>query len=300
MKTESVVCFGETLWDILPGEKIAGGAPMNVAIRLAAWGHSVQLISRVGHDEDGDRLLELLQQQHVDISLIQKDLEYPSGKVLVTLNQSGNASYEIVQPSAWDAIEATDRNLKAVAASKAFVFGSLAARSEVSAATLLQLCEAASKRVFDVNLRKPFVDIVLIKSLIQISQIIKLNDEELIELMPLLGYSKIKNTENDLQTAMNWLRLFSGAETICVTRGAEGALLLHKQMNYVHPGYTVTVKDTIGSGDSFLATLLAGLLNNIPPDEILANACAVGALVATHKGANPSISEADIIAIKKA
>ncbi len=300
MKTESVVCFGETLWDILPGEKVAGGAPMNVAIRLAAWGHSVQLISRVGHDEDGNRLLELLQQQHVDISLIQKDREYPSGKVLVTLNQSGNASYEIVQPSAWDAIEVTDRNQKAVAASKAFVFGSLVARSEVSAATLLQLCKSASKRVFDVNLRKPFVDIVLIKSLIQISQIIKLNDEELIELMPLLGYSKINNTENELQTAMNWLRLFSGAETICVTRGAQGALLLHKQMNYAHPGYTVTVKDTIGSGDSFLAILLSGLLSNIPPDETLANACAVGALVATHKGANPSISEADIIAIKKA
>ena len=299
MNSQAIVCFGETLWDILPDGKVAGGAPMNVAIRLAAWEHPVQLISRTGIDEDGNRILEILQEQNVDISLIQQDLVHPTGKVLVTLNEAGNASYEIVQPSAWDAIVLTEENKKAVAAAKAFVFGSLAARNNTSANTLLQLCEAASYRVFDVNLRKTFIDITLIKNLMKRSQFIKLNDEELIWLTEQISGNKIENRIADLQHTMQWLQSFTGAETICVTRGAQGALLMHQHKNYEHPGFMVTVKDTIGSGDSFLATLLSGLLNDLDPHEALENACAVGALVATHKGANPRITEADILAIKK-
>lgn len=57
-----------------------------------------------------------------------------------------------------------------------------------------------------------------------------------------------------------------------------------------HSGYRVKVADTVGSGDSFLAGLTYKLLNNASPQEALAFACALGALVASHHGATPEIS----------
>jgi fructokinase len=56
----------------------------------------------------------------------------------------------------------------------------------------------------------------------------------------------------------------------------------------------VTVKDTIGSGDSFLASFLKKWLYLSHPEECLSYACAVGALVATHQGATPKIQESEI------
>jgi fructokinase len=54
------------------------------------------------------------------------------------------------------------------------------------------------------------------------------------------------------------------------------------------------VVDTVGAGDSFLASLIVKLLRGKSPQKSLNYACAVGALVARHEGANPKISEKEI------
>ena len=51
--TRKIVCFGETLWDIFPNGKRIGGAPLNVALRLHSLGNKVNIISRIGNDQDG-------------------------------------------------------------------------------------------------------------------------------------------------------------------------------------------------------------------------------------------------------
>ena len=61
----------------------------------------------------------------------------------------------------------------------------------------------------------------------------------------------------------------------------------------------VKVADTVGSGDSFLATLIDALLKGKTPQIAIDTACAVGALVAKNKGANPMISEIEIDAINE-
>ncbi len=62
-------------------------------------------------------------------------------------------------------------------------------------------------------------------------------------------------------------------------------------------GYQVEVVDTVGSGDSFLATLIDALLKDEDPQLAIDKSCAVGALVAKNKGANPMISKLEIDAI---
>ena len=51
------------------------------------------------------------------------------------------------------------------------------------------------------------------------------------------------------------------------------------------------VKDTVGAGDSFLASLINKLLKEATPQEAIDFACAVGALVASREGANPEITD---------
>ena len=61
-------------------------------------------------------------------------------------------------------------------------------------------------------------------------------------------------------------------KSICVTRGSKGALLYQDGKFISQPGFPIKVKDTVGAGDSFLATLLEGVLNKKPAEEALKSA----------------------------
>ena len=282
--TKKVVCFGEVLWDVLPTGKVAGGAPMNVSIRLQSLGISTQIISRVGNDVLGKELELFLQKQQVSTSLVQTDHNLATGEVLVQLDDKGSATYDIVYPSAWDKIGLNCYNKQAVRDCDAFVFGSLACRDEVSSTTLLSLLELAPYKVFDVNLRPPFYSIPYIKEMMQLADFIKMNEEELLEIAQALG-----SASNMIESNIIYLSRMTNTATFCVTRGRDGAILYHDRQFYTHPGFLVQVEDTIGSGDSFLAALLSRFLTTTDLFEAVRFACAVGALVATHKGANPEL-----------
>jgi fructokinase len=63
---------------------------------------------------------------------------------------------------------------------------------------------------------------------------------------------------------------------------------------YYNNGYTVKVADTVGAGDSFLAALITKLTNHTEPQFSLDFASAVGAIVASKRGANPKIEKSEI------
>ena len=283
------VCFGEVLWDVLPTERVAGGAPMNVAIRLQSLGIDSAIISRIGNDIAGQLLIDIIQQKQVNTSLIQTDFALPTGEVLVHLDETGTASYNIINPSAWDMIEYNDVNCKAVAAADVFVFGSLSCRNEVSKNTLFRLLDHAAFKVFDVNLRAPFYSMELIEMLMNRADFIKLNDEELMIVAAAIGA-----TFTNIEASIQFIAAKTNTEAICVTKGKDGAVLYINQNFYYHSGFKVTVADTIGAGDSFLAALLSKLLQSVPHDELLPFACAVVSMVASKQGANPQITTDEV------
>jgi fructokinase len=287
--SKKVVCFGEVLWDVLPTEKKAGGAPMNVAIRLQSLNIPSQIISRVGKDSLGKELLGIIQNKKTDISFIQQDNNFPTGEVLVTLNEFGNAAYDIVYPSAWDNIELSEENIAAVKNADAFVFGSLACRSKVSQNTLLNLLGFARYKIFDVNIRSPFYSVAFIHELMQQTDFIKLNDEELLKISEDLG-----SEFSDIEENIRFISQETSTNGICVTKGENGAVLFMNNQFYKHNGFQVKVADTIGAGDSFLAALISKILYSDDYEEAIRFACATGAIVASHKGANPDISVDEI------
>ncbi|HEX9151918.1 MAG TPA: PfkB family carbohydrate kinase, partial [Flavobacterium sp.] len=88
-KEISVVCFGEVLYDVFPTHKKIGGAPLNVALRLASLGVKAQIISRVGNDKTGKELLEFIKENGVSTNTIQIDNSFSTGEVLVQLDKKG-------------------------------------------------------------------------------------------------------------------------------------------------------------------------------------------------------------------
>ena len=289
MSTNTVICYGEVLWDVFPTHRKIGGAPLNVALRLQSLGIATTMVSSVGNDDSGKQIVEFINQRGVDSSFVQVDDRLATGTVDVTLSEQGNASYQIVQPVAWDAIQLTASLKEEVQKSKAFVYGSLAARSETSRNTLLELLKYATYKVFDVNLRAPHYSISDVTNFMRQADLIKLNDEELDLLC-----DEWKSPHDTLEEKVRFIAEQTNAYQLCVTLGGDGALFYDKGTFHRHSGYVVDVVDTVGAGDSFLATLIAKLLSGQPPAKALNYACAMGALVASREGANPVITESEL------
>lgn len=282
-------CFGEILWDVFPTHKKIGGAPLNVAIRLASMGNEVGIISRVGKGKKGKQLIQFLNENAVATLAVQIDEQYKTGKVKVTLDEKGSASYDIMQPRAWDNIQLTDAAITLVKEADIFIYGSLASRNEVTANTLNELLKFANYKIFDVNLRQPHYTAAVLENLLVQADFIKFNDDEIYEVATLLG-----STDHSFDHNILFIAEKTKAKCICVTRGGQGAVLYIDSTFYYNSGYHVEVVDTVGAGDSFLATITSKLMNNDDPQEAIDHACAIGALVASREGANPVITAEDI------
>ncbi|MFI3222107.1 MAG: carbohydrate kinase [Methylococcaceae bacterium] len=286
---KTVICFGEVLFDVFPHYRQIGGAPLNVALRLAALGLEAQIISKIGTDALGKEILSFIQSNHVSTETIQIDDTLATGEVLIGLDEKGSASYTINYPVAWDNIEVTAAVTNALKNADALVFGSLACRDERSYNSLQTLLKIAPYKIFDVNLRALYYSQALLINLMQQSDFIKFNDDELYEIT---GY--LNSPFKSLEEHILFIAEHTHAKSICVTKGSQGAVLYYNQQLYFNNGYKINVVDTVGAGDSFLAGLLSQLLVNIEPQKALDFACALGALVASHEGANPKISNTSI------
>lgn len=284
-----ITCFGEVLWDVFPTHRKIGGAPLNVANRLQALGNDVTMVSAIGQGKNGAEILNYIKGVGIDAGCVQVHNEYKTGKVKVMLNDKGSASYDIKYPRAWDKIRLTEVNKKAVKNSDAFVFGSLAARDDSSRNTLYKLIELAKYKIFDLNLRPPYYTKAVLVHLMEKADFIKFNDDELYEVSKMLG-SKYMSLEQNIR----FIASKTNTKHICVTKGHHGAVLLYDDKLYYNSGYLIKVVDTVGAGDSFLASLISQLLNRVNPQEAIDFACAVGALVAQSEGANPTISRKEI------
>ncbi len=287
--TKKIICFGEVLFDVFPTHRKIGGAPLNVALRMASLGINAQIISRVGNDEIGKELLHFIKENGVATDTIQVDENLSTGEVIVQLNDKGSASYTINYPVAWDKIEVTSVAKNAIANADAMVFGSLVCRDLVSHQTLLDLMNLAKYKIFDVNLRAPFYTKELLIELMNKADFIKFNDDELYEISEYMN-----SPYNSLEQNIHFIAEQTNTKHICVTKGSHGAVLYYNDTMYYNSGYKIEVADTVGAGDSFLAGLLTQLLTGNDTQFAVNYACALGALVAQKEGANPKIEAAAI------
>jgi fructokinase len=276
------ICYGEILWDVLPDGPQPGGAPLNVAYHLNKLGVQTSLVSKIGKDANGQKLENLLDDWGIKKHLLQTDTEHPTSQVIAKMNNGNEVSYEIIFPVAWDFISDSKNIISQLKPSTYFVFGSLASRNDVSRRTLMELLESDAIKVFDINLRPPFLTRDLLGQLLHKADIVKFNQAELEMVQSFFRGSFGKESEQ-----IRFIQEHFNVPEIIVTKGEFGASYYKNDKAYHAAGREVKVRDTIGSGDSFLAAFIANHYRGVSPEIILKNAIAMGGFIATKKGGCP-------------
>ncbi len=284
-KRHIIVGLGELLWDLFPAGKQLGGAPANFAYITSLLGDKGMPASRLGQDSLGADATRRLGELGLATEFIQKDTAHPTGTVKVEVDPAGQPRFEIAESVAWDFLEWTPQWQKLAQQADAVCFGSLAQRSEESRATIRKFLQALRKsavRVFDVNLRQNFYSVEVLAESMKLATIVKLNHEELPEIMRLFELETRGEEASVRQLLSHEVKL------VCVTRGSGGSLLVSAEERSEHPGFKVKIADTVGAGDAFTAALVHGCLRGTSLAQINEIANRVGAWVASQPGATPA------------
>lgn len=293
-----IVGLGEVLFDCFPDRTVLGGAPVNVAVHahqlFAPLGGRGVVVSRVGDDDLGRKLVSELESRGLGVSSIQLDKQLPTGTVQVTVSNSGEPSYEITENVAWDNLQVNESLEQLAAQCSAVCFGSLAQRSGLSGSTIQRFLSLATQavRVFDVNLRQHYFSKQVLRDSLDAASVVKLNEDELSIIGELLAdeLGSEKGTEESIERIAELFEL----ECIAITRGSDGTVLYKGGERFDAEPISITRiegADNVGAGDACLAGLVFGLLMDWDPNRTLTLANRMGAFVASRPGATPTLSD---------
>ena len=266
------VVFGEAIVDVYPDITTVGGAPVHVAAQLAATGWQVDLISRVGADRAGGKVVAALGSMGISTALVEMDHDLPTGRVEIL----PQGAFRVDHPSAYDEIDGPPSLHDHVL----FYYGTLAARAAISRATLLRLIAASrGLRVLDVNLRSPHFSRSVLAALVSRAQLLKMTAWEMFHVAGLLGIPA---------SPQAFFRATRSLSLLCVTRGREGAELFSSTGDrWEAPAPRVDVVDRVGAGDAFVARLAGALAAGYSEEAALQAAIAAAGDVLGRYGALP-------------
>ena len=307
MTKTHILCLGEILYDCLAeqvGKPLAevtswtaypGGAPANVACAVTKLGTTAGFIGCVGNDTPGDELVKLLQVEGVNTTGIQYHSVAPTRQVYVLRSTSGDRSFagfgKHSPAHLADAyLDSSQLPERLFAEAEFLVLGTLELAYPESRKAVFRALELADiynlKIVVDVNWRPMFwLDpdsaVPLIQKMWRYVDFLKLSAEEAEWLFDTKDAGAIAHRLNSV-------------EGVVVTDGGTGDIsyCLNDYEGKVTP-FAVSVVDTTGAGDAFVAGLVHQLaqrgissLNDASTvKEIVTYACAVGALTTTKPGA---------------
>ena len=283
-----MIGLGEVLWDILPTGRVLGGAPANFAYMTKVLGDQGIVASRVGNDDLGREACRLMQDLGLNTSYLQRDDHRETGVATVTIDGSGQPNFIIKDPVSWDFLEWTADWQELSARADVICFGSLAQRSLTSADTIdrfLRNASAKTLRICDVNLRQSFYSTEVLRRSFEYSDIVKLNEQELIQVSFLfeLGAGTAEMLARRLLQDCD-------LQLVCITRADRGSLLVSREQTVEHGGFQVKVADAVGAGDAFTACLAHHYVRGSPLQQISQAANRFASWVATQRGATPPVT----------
>ena len=282
-----IVCFGEVLWDIYPDRMEIGGAPFNVYYRLNSLGNNVKIISSIGDDELGLKALKFFKKNNLNSEFISIDKEHKTGQVKIQL-ESGEPSYNIVNDVAWDFIpikkEYSSEKLDYL------IFGSLTVRNDKSFETLKEIIRKSKFNILDLNIRQEYYNKYKLDYLLNSSDFLKINMDELFVLRDLFNikYHEIEDIAQKIFSKFN-------LKYICLTNGSVNSSLFDGNEFIYVESLKVESIDNVGAGDNFLASLINEyFIKKNSLKSSLKIASIYGAITTTKKGAIPSINTKEI------
>lgn len=309
-KNSLVVCFGELLIDFVPTvagvslaeapafKKAPGGAPANVAVGVSRLGGSSAFIGKVGDDEFGHMLADILKQNNVDNSGMRFDHGARTALAFVTLRADGEREFLFFRhPSADMRLHESELDNNIIKQAKIFHYGSISLIEEPCKSAHLAAMNIAKRSgsilSYDPNLRLPLWPSAEaarkgIMSIWDQADLIKVSEDEI---------TFLTGGDDPYDDNVVMKKLFHpNLKLLIVTEGSEGCRYYTKAFKGRVPGIKVKPVDTTGAGDAFVSGLLSNLASdlNLFQDEkrlrealYFANAC--GAITVTERGAIPAL-----------
>jgi fructokinase len=282
----TIISIGEILWDVFEQSEHLGGAALNFSAHAKLLGHKALFLSGVGNDERGERALARVSELGLSARFIRGVEQLPTGIASVSLDGSGQPHFVIQRPAAYDGLQLDDSDLEALSAYKPdWIYYGTLFQTNPQARNITERVIAANPAArcfYDVNLRPDSYTPELVRDLLLRAQVVKLNEDE------------VRSVEERLETRHSSLEEFCRNcsrrfdwEAVCVTRGAQGCVLLVRGDYAEVDGYRIQVADTVGAGDAFAAAFLHGLGAGWRAAAIGDFANRVGALVASREGGTP-------------
>lgn len=267
-----------------PGETISGedlniipgGKGANQAVAAARQGTSTAMVGRVGNDSFGPELINNLKQNGVDTSHVQTDPESATGTAIIVVDAKGQNSI-VLSPGGNGRVTPADVNDISFSSYKLLLL-----QLEIPVEAVLAAAQRAKENGLRVLLNpapaRPLPD-----ELLSLPDFLVPNESEL-SLLTNLPVNDIPSAENAAKTLIE-----RGIQTVIVTLGANGALIVSKESTKHIPSFQVDVVDTTAAGDAFIGGFASALLQNKLLEEAVRYGCACGALAATKFGAQPSL-----------
>jgi len=281
-----VLVVGEILFDIFPEYRRLGGAPFNFAYHLKKLGIDTHFISRIGSDGPGREIIDFIGKHGFNLDDIQIDAQHETGKVQVTLNPGGPPQFDIQRDAAYDYLK-YDQSIKALLRRPPLLiyFGTLIQRTENGFQTIQRMLsqkKAATRTLFDINLRPGGYNEKIITASLKQADILKLNDEELSFL------SRMLDEKPGDRTVIDRLLGDYAIASIVLTTGESGSQWYsetdHRRIN---PAGKIHIVDTVGAGDAYAAIVALGQLQKWPVAKTLSLASYFAAHICTIEGAIP-------------
>jgi fructokinase len=277
-----IIGIGEILFDLLPAGAQLGGAPANFAYHVCCLGGRGVAVSAIGKDKLGEEVKSILASKKLEAVL--PEVNYPTGVVEVSLDERGVPDYTIIEDVAWDNVPYTPE-MKALASQAAAVcFGTLAQRNPVTRATVMNFIADMPKdslKVYDINLRQHFYSREIIEESLRVTDILKINDEE-IEVV-----SDIFGLEGSPEEACRELIRRFGLRLVILTKGSKGSEVITSGEKYSVECPKVKIADTVGAGDSFTAAFVNAFLRGESIEDCHRIANRISAFVCSRSGAMP-------------
>ncbi|MBC7287095.1 MAG: ribokinase [Armatimonadetes bacterium] len=264
-------------------QKVRGGKGANQAVACARLGAETWMLARVGTDAFGDELVAGLRSDGVNVDLIVRDPDEPSGVAFIVVDASGQNSI-VVAPGA--NMRLSPEDLERVVSWAAFDV--LLMQLEVPTSTVLEASRKASEAgvltVLDAGPPQPVP-----KELLGAVDVLSPNETEARAILGLPADAPLVPDE----AAQRLLEL--GAKAVVLKLGADGALLATADGLWRVPAFRVEPVDTTGAGDAFTAALAISLAEGRPLQDAARFACAAGALACTVFGAAPSMPSREAV-----
>lgn len=262
--------------DIVAGGKFRicpGGKGANEAIAASRLGGSVSLITKTGNDLFGRQAKQMFSSEGIRTDYIFSDANNPSGVALIMVNNAGEKYISLAQGSITTlSLEEIDKTRSEIMDAKVLLI-----ELETPIETALYAARIASESGVLVIIN-PSPQQTLPDELFSLASIMIPNRSEA---------SKLTGVDvNDFDSAEEAARKLAdkGVETVIITMGHRGALMLRDEETHIIEAFDADVKDTSGAGDVFCAAVCVAISENKDLLSAMKMASAAAALQVSRDG----------------